>query len=94
MEKKLYIGNLPYSMTSEKLKEAFSSYGEVSEAVVVRDRETGRSRGFGFVTFTEAENADKAIEEMNGKELGDGENKRQINVSEARPPSERRGGRF
>jgi len=89
MEKKLYVGNLPFSTTSEKLKELFAPFGEVSDAMVVRDRATGRSRGFGFVTFNDDEAASKAINELNGKEIGEEGNMRAITVSEARPPAER-----
>ena len=88
--KKLYVGNLPFSVTNEGLKDLFSSFGEVTEATVVSDRNTGRSRGFGFVTLSDDEAAAKAIAEMNGAML-DG---RALRVSEARPPSDRgeRGG--
>ncbi len=77
-------------MTNESLKEMFSQYGEVTEATVVSDRNTGRSRGFGFVTLSDDEAAAKAISEMNGKEVEG----RALSVSEARPPSDRgdRGG--
>ncbi|OIO21988.1 RNA-binding protein [Candidatus Micrarchaeota archaeon CG1_02_47_40] len=88
MEKKLYIGNLSYNIDDGKLREMFSSFGEITDARVVSDRETGRSRGFGFVTFADAEGADKAIADMNGKEI-DG---RKLTVNEARPP-ESGGGR-
>jgi RNA recognition motif-containing protein len=81
MEKKLYVGNLPFSVNAEKLKEVFSDFGEVSDAFVVKDRNTGRSRGFGFVTFADEEAADKAIAEMNGKELEG----RELVVNEAKP---------
>ena len=89
MSKKLYIGNLAFGVTQEMLKEAFAPFGTVEEATVVSDRETGRSRGFGFVTFTNDADADKAITEMNGKEIEG----RAIKVSEARPPGEGGGGR-
>jgi RNA recognition motif-containing protein len=91
MSKKLYVGNLAFGITQEALKEAFASIGEIEEVTLVQDRETGRSRGFGFVTFAKDEDGDKAIAEMNGKELEG----RAIKVSEARPPGEgggRRGG--
>lgn len=92
MSKKLYIGNLAFSVTQDGLKEAFASFGDIEEVTLVTDRETGRSRGFGFVTFTNDEDADKAMAEMNGKEIEG----RAIKVSEARPPGEgggrRRGG--
>lgn len=66
MAKSLYIGNLQWETSDEELKDFFSPIGEVTSATVIRDKETGRSRGYGFV---EMENADKAIEELNGKEL-------------------------
>lgn len=89
-EKKLYIGNLPYSVTGEKLKELFGAYGEITDATVIKDRLSGRSKGFGFVTFAEDADIGKAVDEMNGKEI-DG---RQLKVSEARPmePRRERGG--
>jgi RNA recognition motif-containing protein len=89
MSKKLYIGNLAFSITQDALKEAFAPIGEIEEVVLVSDRETGRSRGFGFVTYKNDEDGDKAIAEMNGKELEG----RAIKVSEARPPGEGGGGR-
>ncbi len=85
MEKKLYVGNIPFRLGADKLKELFSAYGEVSDVFIVKDRNTGRPRGFAFVTFTDGEAADKAIAEMNGKDV-EGRN---IVVSEARPPTER-----
>lgn len=81
MSKRLYVGNLPFSTTSEKLKELFSSYGNIEEAEVVTYKNSGRSKGFGFVTITEDANAGKAVEEMNGKEV-DG---RKIRVNDAAP---------
>ena len=67
MSKKVYVGNLPFSVDSEKLKELFASYGEIEEATVITDRFSGRSKGFGFVTIDDDEAAKKAIEEFNGK---------------------------
>ncbi|OVA02152.1 RNA recognition motif domain [Macleaya cordata] len=64
---KLFIGGLSYGTDDTSLREAFSSYGEVIEARVIMDRETGRSRGFGFVTFTSADEASSAIQAMDGK---------------------------
>lgn len=89
MSKKLYIGNLAFSVTQDSLKEAFASFGDIEEVTLVTDRETGRSRGFGFVTFANDADADKAMAEMNGKEIEG----RAIKVSEARPPGEGGGGR-
>ena len=78
---KVYVGNLAYSIDDEKLKEAFSSYGEIEEATVIKDKYSGRSKGFGFVTFKDDESAKKAISEMNEKEI-DG---RSVKVNEAKP---------
>ncbi len=88
MEKnKLFIGSLPWSITNDSLKELFSQYGEVVEAIIINDRETGRSKGFGFVTFAKEEDAQKALE-MNGKEVEG----RTIVVNVAKPREERTGG--
>jgi len=81
MGSKIYIGNLPWSVDDNKLKELFSEFGKVSEAVVIKDKYNGRSKGFGFVTFENEEDAQKAISEMNEKEI-DG---RAIKVNEAKP---------
>ena len=81
---KLYVGNLPWSIDDSKLKEAFATY-TVSEATVIKDKYSGRSKGFGFVTIDDDESAKKAISEMNGKEV-DG---RELKVSEAKPMEER-----
>ncbi|HUW43399.1 MAG TPA: RNA-binding protein [Bacillota bacterium] len=67
MSKRIYVGNLPWSVTKQRLEELFSPFGEIEEALVIADKYTGRSRGFGFVTYKKDENADKAIEEMNEK---------------------------
>ena len=67
--KKIYVGNLPWTTTDADLKELFASYGEVSSASVITDRETGRSRGFGFVEIDE-DGADKAIGELDGRDYG------------------------
>jgi len=90
MSKKLFVGSLSWGTTDNDLRAAFEAHGEVTDAVVLKDRETGRSRGFGFVTFAAAEDADAAIEALNGADL-DG---RSINVNEARerPPRPRGGG--
>jgi len=69
MSKKLFVGSLSWDTKDEGLYDAFSSYGEVSEAVVISDRNTGRSRGFGFVTFEDDEAADSAMAALNGTEL-------------------------
>jgi cold-inducible RNA-binding protein len=86
---KIYVGNLPFSMDNDALLELFKQHGEVEEATVVTDRDTGRSRGFGFVTMPDGGEANKAIEAINGQEV-DG---RALNVNEARPKKQGGGGR-
>jgi RNA recognition motif-containing protein len=88
MTTKIYVGNLPFSTTDDRLREAFEQFGEVASASVVMDRDTGRSRGFGFVEMTNAEEAQNAINGMNGQAI-DG---RSVTVNEARPREERAGG--
>ena len=83
MGKKLFVGNLSWDVRDEQLKEVFSAVGTVEEAVVIIDRMKNRSKGFGFVTMSSEEEAQKAMEELNGQEV-DG---RPINVSEAREQS-------
>jgi RNA recognition motif-containing protein len=78
---KIYVGNLAFSITDNDLKEHFSQFGEVSEATVVKDRFSGRSKGFGFVTFNDEAAAQKAITETNGKDFQG----RELKVSEAKP---------
>jgi cold-inducible RNA-binding protein len=85
MSQKLYIGGLSYSTTEDSLKDAFSQAGTVVSAIVIKDRMTGRSKGFGFVEFGSEDDAMKAIEMFNGKELEG----RTINVNEARPQQPR-----
>jgi RNA recognition motif-containing protein len=85
MNKKLYVGNLPYSVTEEELRALFEQVGVVADAAVITDRETGRSKGFGFVEMDTPEEASKAISQFNGHTL----NNRQIQVSEARPREDR-----
>lgn len=85
MSTKLFIGNLDYTVTSEDLRDAFGKIGNVIDAVVITDRETRRSRGFGFVEFATAEEAEKAVKELNGSELKG----RKINVNEAKPQENR-----
>ena len=82
--KKIYVGNLPWSATDASLRDAFAAFGEVQSASVVTDRETGRSRGFGFIEM-DAADADKAISELDGRDL-DG---RAMRVNEARPKERR-----
>jgi cold-inducible RNA-binding protein len=81
MGKKLYVGNLPYSSTEESLRAAFAQAGGVESAKIITDKFSGRSKGFGFVEMATEEDAQKAIEMWNGKEL-DG---RTLTVNEARP---------
>ena len=88
MSTRLYVGNLNFRTTSDELREIFSQAGEVENASVVEDRDTGRSRGFGFVEMATQEGAAAAIEQFNGKELGG----RALTVNEARPRVERGGG--
>jgi cold-inducible RNA-binding protein len=86
---KLYVGNLNYSTTSEGLESLFSNFGTVSDVTIITDRETGRSRGFAFVTFEDEAAARKAIDEVHGTEFED----RELTVNEARPKVDRpRGG--
>ena len=85
MSKKIYIGNLPFSITLDGLKELFSPYGQIEDAIVMADKFTGRSRGFGFVTFADDSDADKALAEMNNKVIEG----RELKVNEARPLEER-----
>jgi len=84
----IYVGNLSYDTTDESLRAAFAAHGEVSSAKVVADRDTGRSRGFGFVEMPSNEEGNAAIQAMDGADL-DG---RDLKVNEARPRTERGGG--
>lgn len=85
MANKLFVGSLAYSATEEQLNELFSSVGTVESAKIITDRETNRSKGFGFVEMSTDEEAQKAIKELNGKELEG----RPIVVNEARPQENR-----
>ena len=87
MNKKLYVGNLSYSVTDGVLEELFRSVGEVVSANVITDRMTGRSRGFGFVEMADSAAAQQAIDQLNGRVLDD----RAIKVAEARPQRSREG---
>ncbi len=84
MGNKIYVGNLPYSVDDGQLQKMFSEFGEISEATMITDKFSGRSKGFGFVTFADEESAKKAISEMNEKEIEG----RAIKVAEARPQRE------
>jgi len=81
---KLFVGSLPFDISDEKLKELFEPFGTVEEAKVITDRETRRSRGFGFVTMSNADEAREAIKQMNGSNVGN----RTIVVNEAREKTE------
>lgn len=85
MATKLYVGNLSFQTQEEGLRDAFSQYGEVISADIVTDRDTGRSRGFGFVEMSSSEDAQKAIDGLNDTDL-DGRN---LKVNEARPREDR-----
>ena len=85
MAKRLFVGGLPYSVNDRQLEELFAPKGIVTSATVITDRETGQSKGFGFVEFEKDEDADKAIAELNGTEVEG----RKISVSVARPREER-----
>ena len=89
MAKKLFVGGLSWDTTDDGIRQAFQSHGEITEAKVITDRETGRSRGFGFVTFSEDENAKSAISKLDGTNL-DGKT---IKVNEAQEKAPRGGGR-
>ena len=90
MAQKLYVGNLPYSVNDDSLKEIFAAAGTVASAMVISDRMSGRSKGFGFVEMGSEEEAKAAIDMFNGKEV-DG---RKLTVNEARPKEERPRGSF
>ena len=85
MAKKLYVGGLPYSTTDAELKDAFAQAGAVESAVIIMDKMSGRSKGFGFVEMASDEDAQKAIEMWNGKDFGG----RSLTVNEARPMEDR-----
>lgn len=85
MGKKIYVGNLPFTTTSESLSEIFASFGQVESSKIVMDRETNRSKGFGFVEMTDAFEADTAIEKLHGSDFGG----RALTVNEARPMEKR-----
>ena len=88
MNNKLFVGNVAFSTTENQLEDAFAQFGQVVEATLLMDRETGRPRGFGFVTMGTEEEASAAVEGLNGKDL-DGRN---LTVNVARPREERGGG--
>src|SRR3989475_9589018 len=88
MGKKLYVGNLAYGVTDSDLEQLFAAHGAVQSAQVIMDRDTGRSKGFGFVEMESNEQAQAAITALNGQEV----NGRALTVNEARPREERSGG--
>ena len=88
MGSKIYVGNLPFSATNESLNELFAKFGQVQSAKIITDRDTGRSKGFGFVEMNSGDEANAAIEKLNGSDMGG----RSIVVNEARPMEPREGG--
>lgn len=88
MSKKLYVGSLSYSIDETQLNDLFTPFGAIISAKIINDRDTGRSKGFGFVEFEDTSAADEAIDELNGKEISG----RTIVVNEARPQAPRGGG--
>jgi len=88
MGNKLYVGNLPYSFNDSDMEQAFSQFGTVASAKVMMERDTGRSKGFGFVEMSTADEAQAAIKGMNGQQMGG----RGLVVNEARPMEPRSGG--
>jgi cold-inducible RNA-binding protein len=85
--KKIYVGNFSFSMTESELRSLFEPHGSIESATIATDRDTGRSRGFGFVSMPNDEEAEKAMAALNGKDLGG----RALTVNEARPQTERSG---
>ncbi|MCO5978694.1 RNA recognition motif domain-containing protein [Ideonella oryzae] len=90
MDNKLYVGNLPYSMGDDDLQQHFSAFGQVTSAKVMMDRDSGRSKGFGFVEMSSGDEAQAAIRGMNGESFGG----REMVVNVARPREERPAGGF
>jgi cold-inducible RNA-binding protein len=86
--KNIFVGNLSFNTGEDELRQLFEQYGQVDRVSIMTDRDTGRSRGFGFVEMTNAEDGEKAIAALNGTQLGG----RTLNVNEARPKMERSGG--
>jgi len=84
----IYVGNLSYQATEEELRTAFEQFGEVSSASIINDRDTGQSKGFGFVEMPAQAEGEEAIKQLNGSEMGG----RNIKVNEARPRPDRQGG--
>ena len=90
MTKRLYVGNLPYSISEDELRDLFNQVGEIEKITIITDRETGRSKGFGFVEMATEELAQAAINRFNGYSI----NNRNLTVNEAKPREERGGGGF
>jgi RNA recognition motif-containing protein len=88
MAKKLYVGGLAYSVTDQELSDLFAEYGTISSATVIKDRDSGQSKGFGFVELADDAAAMKAINDLNGKDFSG----RSLTVNEARPQEDRRPG--
>ncbi len=86
--KNIFVGNLDFNTSEDELRQLFAAYGQVDRVSIMTDRDTGRSRGFGFVEMTNPEEGDKAITALNGAQVGG----RAVNVNEARPKVERSGG--
>jgi cold-inducible RNA-binding protein len=86
--KNIFVGNLDFNTSEEELRQLFQTYGQVDRVSIMTDRDTGRSRGFGFVEMTSSEEGEKAIAALNGSQVGG----RTLNVNEARPKVERGGG--
>ena len=86
--KNIFVGNLDFNTTEDELRQLFEAHGQVDRVSILTDRDTGRSRGFGFVEMTSAEDGEKAIAALNGAQVGG----RTLNVNEARPKAERSGG--
>lgn len=86
--KNIFVGNLNFNTGEDELRQMFEQYGQVDRVSIMTDRDTGRSRGFGFVEMTNAEDGEKAIAALNGTQMGG----RTLNVNEARPKAERAGG--
>jgi len=86
--KNIYVGNLDFNVSEDELRQAFAAYGQVDNVTILKDRDTGQPRGFGFVEMSNDEEAEKAITSMNGYQLGS----RALNVNEARPKTGGGGG--
>ena len=86
--KNIFVGNLSFNTSEDELRQLFESYGQVDRVAIMTDRDTGRSRGFGFVEMASNEDGEKAIAALNGQQVGG----RTLNVNEARPKNDRSGG--